>query len=283
MRTELALADRFFKVLVEEIRESHPEYLDASFTVAEVYQSLVPYRTHRDRIGAEMSGDYEDALLRLLAGEGGYLELDSDTARERIRLELRSSNPNTGMYREYAAVRVRLSADARESLPSSDVDAGASTQTELEVGGSTDSTRKSGGSSGGTGTEAEEAPPVPGKASAAPPVPDEPKGTAARGKSAAASTLGLEPSSSRSPEAESRKGPEPTTRETVPARPGRDEGATRPRSCPDCGEELPDRTSLRFCATCGTNVFVAPCGACGEVLERSWNFCIACGVPAPKG
>jgi hypothetical protein len=281
MRTELALADRFFKVLVEEIRESHPEYLDGSFTVAEVYQSLVPYRTHRDRIGAEMSGDYEDALLRLLAGEGGYLELDSDTARERIRLELRSSNPNTGMYREYAAVRVRLSADARESLPPSGVGARVSTQTELEVEGLADSTGKAAGGSKGTVVGGPGS--AKGEAGAAPLVPEEAMGMATGRKPATAPDPGLEPSPSRSPRAESRKGPEERTRETVSGGPDREGEPSRPRSCPDCGEELPDRASLRFCAKCGTNVFVAPCGACGEVLERSWKFCIACGVPAPQG
>lgn len=99
---------RFHRVLVEEITERRPEYLDGPFTVAEIYQNLVPYGTHRDRIGIEMNGDYEDALLRLLAGEGGYLTLESAHALRELQEELDSSNPNTGLYREYAAVDVRL-------------------------------------------------------------------------------------------------------------------------------------------------------------------------------
>lgn len=102
------LLDRFFETLVEEIREQHPAYLRTSFTVAEIYQNLVPYRTHRDRIGIEINGDYEDALLRLLAGEGDFLELESEPARKRIEDELRGSNPNTTIYREFAAAEVRL-------------------------------------------------------------------------------------------------------------------------------------------------------------------------------
>lgn len=100
--------ERFHRVLIEEIRAHRPEYLTSPFTVAEIYQNLVPYGTHRDRIGVEMNGDYEDALLRLLAGEGGYLILDSEPALKQLRAELRSPNPNTGLYREYAAVDVRL-------------------------------------------------------------------------------------------------------------------------------------------------------------------------------
>ena len=106
-QTQDSLA-RFHRALVEEILRTRPLYLSEPFTVAEIYQNLVPYRTHRDRIGVEMNGDYEDVLLRLLAGEGEYLLLESDHARREIKNELGSPNPNTGLYREYAAADVRL-------------------------------------------------------------------------------------------------------------------------------------------------------------------------------
>ena len=107
METKNVLA-RFHSALLEEILARRPEYLHQPFTVAEIYQNLVPYGTHRDRIGVEMNGDYEDALLRLLAGEGGYVFLESAPALRALREEMASSNPNTGLYREYAAVDVRL-------------------------------------------------------------------------------------------------------------------------------------------------------------------------------
>jgi hypothetical protein len=97
--------------LLQEISESRPEYLTKPFTVAEIYQNLVPYRSHRDLIGVEMNGDYEDILLRLLAGEGDYLLLDSEVARREIREELESNNPNTGLFRDFAAADVRLNPD----------------------------------------------------------------------------------------------------------------------------------------------------------------------------
>ncbi|HUF74757.1 MAG TPA: zinc ribbon domain-containing protein [Longimicrobiales bacterium] len=100
--------ERFHRALIEEIQTHRPEYLTGPFTVAEIYQNLVPYGSHRDRIGVEMNGDYEDALLRLLAGEGGYLILESEPALEDLKAELDTPNPNTGLYREYAAVDVRL-------------------------------------------------------------------------------------------------------------------------------------------------------------------------------
>ena len=100
--------ESFHRTLIEEIQMHRPEYLTGPFTVAEIYQNLVPYGSHRDRIGVQMNGDYEDALLRLLAGEGGYLILESEPALRDLREELRTPNPNTGLYREYAAVDVRL-------------------------------------------------------------------------------------------------------------------------------------------------------------------------------
>ena len=118
--------ERFHRALIEEIQTQRPEYLTQPFTVAEIYQNLVPYGSHRDRIGVEMNGDYEDALVRLLAGEGGYLILDSEPALRNLRAELDTPNPNTGVYREFAAVDVRLnqayldlSHEALDQLPTS--------------------------------------------------------------------------------------------------------------------------------------------------------------------
>jgi len=108
MSDSIEVLERFHRALIEEIQTQRPEYLTGPFTVAEIYQNLVPYGSHRDRIGVEMNGDYEDALLRLLAGEGGYLVLESEPALRDLRAELDTANPNTGLYREYAAVDVRL-------------------------------------------------------------------------------------------------------------------------------------------------------------------------------
>jgi hypothetical protein len=104
----LATVDRFVDVLVAQVRATHPEYLSAPFTVAEIYQNLIPYRSFRDQLGVEMNADYEHLLLRVLAGEGGYLQLEPENARKRIEAELRTSNPITTLYREFAAAQVRL-------------------------------------------------------------------------------------------------------------------------------------------------------------------------------
>jgi hypothetical protein len=117
MSVSTQVLERFHRALVEEIQTQRPEYLTGPFTVAEIYQNLVPYGTHRDRIGVDMNGDYEDALIRLLAGEGGYLILESEPALRELKAELRSQSPNTGLYREYAAVDVRLNPAFIEITP----------------------------------------------------------------------------------------------------------------------------------------------------------------------
>jgi hypothetical protein len=127
------LLERFHRTLIEEIQTHRPEYLTGPFTVAEIYQNLVPYGSHRDRIGVQMNGDYEDALLRLLAGEGGYLILESEPALRDLREELRTPNPNTGLYREYAAVDVRLNPSILDLAALADFDRamGASSEESL--------------------------------------------------------------------------------------------------------------------------------------------------------
>jgi hypothetical protein len=80
---------RFHRALVREIQAKNPEHISSPFTVAEIYQNLVPYRTHRDELSVEMNADYEHALLRLLAGEGDFLSIESRTARQEMTMSPR--------------------------------------------------------------------------------------------------------------------------------------------------------------------------------------------------
>ncbi|HTD62446.1 MAG TPA: zinc ribbon domain-containing protein [Gemmatimonadaceae bacterium] len=102
--------DRLFRRLVVNIRAEYPQYLTSPFPVAEVYQSVVPYRTNRNELGIEMHEDYELALTRLLAGEREYVSGD---AAMRQALRSGSSNGSSKIsYRNYAASLVEISAEA---------------------------------------------------------------------------------------------------------------------------------------------------------------------------
>src|SRR5919109_2978863 len=104
--------DRMFRRLVQNIRNGYPEYLAHPFEVLELYQHLIPYRHNRRELAIDTNQDYEVALCRLLSGERGYLVVDS-AMRDTIRRELSSPNPNTAIFREFAAARVSLVQDAQ--------------------------------------------------------------------------------------------------------------------------------------------------------------------------
>ena len=250
MSTHTELLDRFHAVLVEEIRADRPDLLTSPFTVAEIYQELVPYRTHRDRIGVEMNGDYEHLLMRLLAGEGGYLVLEADTAREELRSELASPNPNTGLFREFAAADVSLNP---ERVPAE------------------------GGHAGWKGEDrgGEDASP-PGDAVAVESLaPSEPRPVP--GPTAEPFDEG-EPEAPTAPTAEGAT-QDPVEEPMASTEPMDEEQA----ACAWCRGTLPNRENLNYCPFCGTDVHVVPCPSCGEALEPDWRFCIACGAGVASG
>lgn len=274
------VVERFHRALVEEIRHTRPEYLEAPFTVAEIYQALVPYRTHRDRIGVELNGDYEEALLHLLAGESELLELESKPARERIRNELRSKNPNTGIFREFAAVTVRLNVERAKAVPAQDPSAAPSASPPPP----------SASPPPGAGAASEPASPeedatielLPGATGATPPdrgegPPKNPEATGSGTPPETPSVTGVrKPDGVKAPDLWAGKEPKVRARTAV-------EAAARPSDCPECASALPDRANLRFCPFCGADVLQTECTACGEELDRGWGFCIACGTPTGAG
>jgi hypothetical protein len=235
--------ERFLEALVQQITATHPEYLTAPFTVAEIYQDLVPYRSHRNLIGVEMNGDYEDALLRMLSGEGDWLVLDSEVARREMQAELASQNPNTALFHEFAAVDVRL----HPSRVPVGAGTGPTVQAEVFEGDSNEAgvartraeeqeaarSNEDGNEDGVVGhIETASDPPLASVEAAAPDVPD-------------------------SRHAES--GPVVTV-------------------CHWCREDLPVRDSVRFCPFCGSDLRPYPCRECGEAMEARWQFCVSCGT-----
>src|SRR4051812_11307912 len=107
--------ERLYRHLVRTIRASFPQYLSRPFEVAELYQTIMPYRHHRRELGFDSNQDYEMALLMLLSGKGGYLVVE-DRMREALTRELASPNPDPGAFREFSTGSVQLSADRLRAL-----------------------------------------------------------------------------------------------------------------------------------------------------------------------
>ena len=107
--------DRMFRHLVRTIELRSPEYLARPFEVAELYQTILPYRLHRRELGLDTNQDYELTLLELLSGARGYLVVD-DRMRDTLRKELSSGNPDSSVLREFASAHVALASDAVRRL-----------------------------------------------------------------------------------------------------------------------------------------------------------------------
>lgn len=101
--------ERLFTTLVEVLwAQDGAARLRQPLQVSEIYQHVVPYRVYRDRLGIDANQDYEMAVLRLLAGEGGYAAIQPDEARTMLADEAASTSPDPTIIREYAAAQVVL-------------------------------------------------------------------------------------------------------------------------------------------------------------------------------
>jgi len=301
------LLRRFHRALVREIQASNPEHLSAPFSVAEIYQNLVPYRTHRDEIGVEMNADYEHALLRLLAGENDFLTIESRTARQEIREELESPNPNTGLYRDFAAADVRLNPEKIDEALMWDLGQGEDQPVE---GVPEDAAPIDGPDAevldGEAGLEKEAEEPEVEEILAddvedvdveeEEMVPEEMMEEA--GVDEVDPVAEVEDMTDKTVEVDPKEVPVELSGQEVPwpaevevvldvepdAVPSstdsetmRAEGAP-PETCAWCREGLPQRPGVNFCPYCGCSVHLVPCPECGEELELNWRFCIACGT-----
>lgn len=237
---------RLHRALVQALRERDPAGLGRPFTVAEIYQDLVPYRTHRDVLAVDMNGDYEHLVLRLLAGEEGLVALESEHARKQLADELSRSNPNTGLYREYAAVDVHLVA---EHIPPEGED--------------------------GAGEAVDTAVILPAEAPASE-APDE------DGDDVTASVDDFAPADADGDDPDDQA----DELEAAGVAEAAGDGGVRRGDdgvCHWCRGTLPQRENLNFCPFCGTDIGVVPCPSCGEAVEPGWRFCIQCGATTDDG
>jgi hypothetical protein len=111
--------DRMFRHLVRTIEANHRDYLTGAFEVAELYQTILPYRLHRRELGLGTNQDYELTLMELLSGARGYLVVD-ERMRDALRKELGSGNPDASLLRDYASAHVALASDAVRRLDTSE-------------------------------------------------------------------------------------------------------------------------------------------------------------------
>lgn len=259
------LVHRLYRRLVEAARERGDNGLP-ELTVGNVYQQLVPYRAVRSELGVFELAEYENALLRLLAGEGDYLRIADEGARAELAAELDSPNPILGIYRDYASLPVELLRPVDHARPVQAPDPDQFTAVDrFETG--FDDVRDV------ADYVAEE--PTTDMGDAEWDMEDEQRG---QDEGVAPEPL------PELPYTPPRPLPADATRVARPApphTPARTRLATGATNCVACGLSLPDVEGLRFCPHCGADQTAVPCERCGAPIRDEWNFCIRCGARRP--
>ncbi|MGH7529815.1 MAG: zinc ribbon domain-containing protein [Gemmatimonadales bacterium] len=106
--------DRLFELLVTALaRETR---VAVPFPAAEVYERLVPYRSNRSRLNVATHQDYEMTVLRLLAGERSYVQLEPERVREAMAEEIGSVNPDPAFFRSFPDAQVMINGRAAERV-----------------------------------------------------------------------------------------------------------------------------------------------------------------------
>ena len=106
--------DRLFGLLVAALaRETR---VAVPFPAADVYERLVPYRANRSRLNVATHQDYEMAVLRLLAGERGYVQLEQENVREAMQREIATINPDPAYFRSFPDAQVMVNGRAAERV-----------------------------------------------------------------------------------------------------------------------------------------------------------------------
>jgi predicted RNA-binding Zn-ribbon protein involved in translation (DUF1610 family) len=100
--------ERFFALLVRNLAAINPARLRQPMTLAELRESIIPYRANRRALQLESSEDYELVVMRLCAGEGGFAFAEPEEAHTDFVNELGSPNPDLTIVERHRKAVVAL-------------------------------------------------------------------------------------------------------------------------------------------------------------------------------
>jgi hypothetical protein len=100
--------DRFFRQIVRNLVATDPDHLRQPLPLAELRQTILPYRANRRALQLESSEDYELVLIRLCAGEGGFARAEPDEVRAEFVAEALSPNPDLTIVHRHENAAVIL-------------------------------------------------------------------------------------------------------------------------------------------------------------------------------
>jgi hypothetical protein len=100
--------ERFFAQLVRNLGAINPARLRQPMMLAEIRESIVPYRANRRALQLESVEDYELVVMRLCAGEGGFAITEPEEAQADFANELGSPNPDLTIVERHRKAVVAL-------------------------------------------------------------------------------------------------------------------------------------------------------------------------------
>lgn len=92
--------DRLAFRVARTVRATYPHLLERGFTLADLEERLAPFADTRRELAEGGPSGYETTLLRLLAGERGYVGAD-DAMQAACRDALRHASPTLSMVRTW--------------------------------------------------------------------------------------------------------------------------------------------------------------------------------------
>jgi hypothetical protein len=254
--------DRLYHHLVDTLRHEAPHLLRQRFTVGDLPQQLVPYRLHRRGLGYESIQQYDQAMLRLVSGERGYL-VTEPVVQDAARQALAGPQSELDALRRFGDAPAALAPEALRALLGDPSPDGAP--------------RPMPPARAPLGTPPGPHPGVPAGPPPGAPIPSGP--LAAAPVNASVPDRPAPPRPPEPPLGAMASPAAPPARPEPPAMPF----PTRPPTpvlggrCQYCGQALPEGRAVTFCPHCGQNVTVVRCPACSTELEAGWRFCVTCG------
>lgn len=260
--------DALFRRLVLAAQQAGA--LSRPIEVAELLDTLIPYRTARREGLLHTNDDYLHCVMQLIAGERGYVFAD-DLLQDDLKNELSALNPDLSVLTTYRSAKLRISTTAAQRV----LDGDTSIDLRPPTPAATDTIPAApiGVSPSVTVTRPSEASAA--RASGAAPRADGAAAPRASGTAAAASF-------------ERVAAPAVATPVSVPMSPISEipvvipQDGTEPfeTACPYCSQSLPQERALKYCPHCGLNLRIRRCAGCSAEMEAEWKFCVTCGRSA---
>jgi double zinc ribbon protein len=238
---------RFARRLVEQLTASK-EGVNRAVPIGQIREKILPYRTHRRALMLESVEDYETVLLRLVAGERGFVRTLPPAAAKRCQDELAGANPDLGVLDELADSTIQITSLAAAQIVGDDAEIATAPAAPRD-----DSPR----------VMASEAKPSRRTAEIASVAPRPPQGDKVQYRRTAeiASVA-------------------PRPRDDIPPVVA-SEAKQSPREgeCRHCHHAMPAGRTVVFCPWCGGRLIPFTCARCQTELDSEWRHCITCGAP----